>query len=91
MGSLYRNLYAPRGMCYQDAQAAGLLREAGPWWCRYRARGRVIRESTGTEHRTAALRFPRLREGAAALGEPIAPRADKVARGLSQLSRNLTR
>jgi integrase len=78
MGSLYRNKYAPEGMTYQEARATGQLREAGPWWVRYRARGRIIRESTETENKTEAGRVLKLREGAAAAGRPITPRGDKL-------------
>ena len=78
IGSLYRNKYAPEGMTYQEARTTDRLLEAGPWWVRYRARGRIIRESTGTENKTVATRFLTLREGAAAEGRPVTPRADKV-------------
>jgi len=40
--------------------------------------GRAVRESTGTEKRTEAERFMKAREGCAATGQPILPRADRI-------------
>jgi len=53
------------------------------WWCKYYVNGRPIRESTGIAGDTAtapteARRFLKAREGAAATGQPILPRADRI-------------
>jgi integrase len=79
MGSLYRRKYAPAGQTYAEAKAAGTLREAGDWWMKYRhLHGVIHRESTGTANHADAKRLLKLREGRAAEGKPILPRADKV-------------
>ena len=48
------------------------------WWCKYYVNGRPIRESTGMEKATEAKRFLKEREGRAATGQPILPRADRI-------------
>ena len=53
------------------------------WWCKYYVNGRPIRESTCIEGDTAtapaeARRFLKAREGAAATGQPILPRVDRI-------------
>jgi len=79
VGSLYRRKYAPAGQTYAVAKAAGTLREAGDWWMKYRdLRGVIHRESSGTSNHADAKRLLKLREGRAAEGKPILPRADKV-------------
>jgi integrase len=50
----------------------------GPYWVKYFVSGRAIRESTGTEKEKEAQRFLKAREGRAATGEPMLPRADRV-------------
>jgi hypothetical protein len=78
VGSLYRPKYAPAGMSYAEAKAAGLLRESEVWWLKYRVNGRVVRESSGTTSYEEAKRLLKLREGRAAEGRPVAPHADRV-------------
>ena len=53
-------------------------RESSVWWCKYYVNGRPVRESTGHEKETEARRFLKTREGAAATGAPILPRADRI-------------
>lgn len=48
------------------------------WWVKYYVNGRPIRESTRTEKEKAARDFLKAREGRAATGQPILPRADRV-------------
>src|SRR5437867_3212564 len=53
------------------------------WWAKYYVNGRPVRESTNVAADTktppeGARRFLKLREGAAAIGAPISPRADRV-------------
>jgi integrase len=78
MGSLFKPKYPPAGMTYSAAKAAGLLKESAVWWVKYRANGRLMRESTETEKEQEAKRFLRKREGAAEEGRAIIPRADRV-------------
>ena len=47
-------------------------------WCKYYQDGRPIFESTGTDKEAEAKRFLKIREGAQAKGEPIAPRLDRI-------------
>jgi integrase len=72
MGSIFRPTYRA---------ADGTRRAAAVWWLKYRAQGRIIRESSGTENRKAAERTLRIKEGAAEEGRPVIPRADKVTVG----------
>src|SRR3989442_2112203 len=53
-------------------------RESSVLWCKYYVNGRPVRESTGSEKEEGARRFLKLREGAAATGAPISPRADRI-------------
>jgi integrase len=55
-----------------------LARFGKTWWAKYYVNGRAIRESTGTEKETEARRFLKAKEGRAAEGQPILPRADRV-------------
>jgi integrase len=48
------------------------------WWIKYYAHGRQVRESTGTENEKKGERILREREGRAAAGLPVIPRADKI-------------
>ena len=78
MGSIYKPKYAPEGQTFSEAKTAGTLRESAVWWLKYRAGGRVVRQSSGSEHAQEARKLLRVREGAAAEGKVILPRADKV-------------
>ena len=48
------------------------------WWVKYYVNGRHVRESTGADKESEARRFEKEREGRAATGQPILPRADRV-------------
>jgi integrase len=48
------------------------------WWCKYYVNGRPIRESTGREKEKEAARYVKEKEGRAAAGLPVLPRADRV-------------
>jgi integrase len=48
------------------------------WWVKYYVNGHPVRESTGTEKEKAARDFLKSREGRAADGAPVLPRADRV-------------
>jgi integrase len=80
MGSLYRPKY--RG-------ADGIVKESAVLWLKYRdALGVLRRESSGTEKEQEARRLLKQREGAAAEGRVILPRADRVT--IAGLAENLT-
>jgi len=51
---------------------------SGNWYLKYYVAGRPVRESTGTDKRTVAAKILADREGRAARGEVVMPRADKV-------------
>ncbi len=87
MGSLYRPKYPPAGMSYAEAKAAGLLRQSEVWWLKYRVNGRVMRESSGTTSYEEAKRLLKLREGRAAEGKPLMPRAARLT--VAELAENL--
>jgi integrase len=53
-------------------------RESSVWWAKYYVNGRPVRESTGAAKETEARRFLKEREGRAATGAPILPRADRI-------------
>jgi integrase len=76
-------------MAYATAKAAGLLQESPAWWLKYRANGRIIRESSGTEKEQEAKRLLKLREGAATEGRPVIPRVERVT--VSDLAEDLKR
>ena len=78
MGTLYRPTYAPPGMKWKDAKAAGLLRESSVYWCKYHVNGRPVRESTKCGRLEDARRFLKEREGRVAAGAPIPPRIDRI-------------
>jgi integrase len=78
MGSIYKPKYAPDGQTFAQAKAAGTLRESAVWWLKFRAGGRIVRQSSGTEKEKEAKRLLALREGAAAEGKVILPRGDKI-------------
>jgi integrase len=48
------------------------------WWVKYYDNGRAMRESTRTEDKEEAKRTLKQREGAAAAGQPVMPRVDRV-------------
>jgi hypothetical protein len=74
MGSLYR----PR----LKSGARGAI-----FWAKYYVNGRPIRESTHTDDKDAAKRFLKQKEGAAASGQPILPRLDRV--GYTEVAEDL--
>lgn len=75
---LFRPKYAPPGMTYRDAKAAGVLRESETWWLRLRHHGRTLRESTKATRHDEARRFLAARKAAISRGEPFVPKADHV-------------
>jgi integrase len=77
-GRIFRPTFPPSGMSYSEAKAAGMLRESPTWWLQYYIDGRKVRESTHTEKKAEALRLLAIRTGAAAKGEAIAPKLDRV-------------
>jgi integrase len=81
VGSIYKPKYAPEGMTFAAAKEADTLRESAVWWLKYRAGGRIVRQSSGTAKEKEAKKLLRLREGAAAEGKVILPRADKISIG----------
>src|SRR5215470_5409615 len=48
------------------------------WWIKYYVNGRPVRESTGLSKEKAARAVLKAREGRAAAGLPMLPRADRV-------------
>src|SRR2546428_2776254 len=74
----FRVKYAPPGMTWAEAKAAGALRESEVWMIRYRVHGRPRRESTETTNYEEAKRILRERQGAADRGESPAPKARRV-------------
>jgi len=87
VGSLFRPKYPPSGWKFADAKAAGVLKTSDVWWLKYRANGRVIRESSGTDKRDEAMRLLKRKEGAAVEGRPVIMREDKVT--ITQLAETL--
>jgi len=81
MGSLFKPKYPPAGMTYKDASAGGLLKESAVWWVKYRANGRLMRESSESEKESVAKGLLKRRDGAAEEGRAIIPRADRVTVG----------
>ncbi len=55
-----------------------LYRRGAVWWAKYYVNGRPIRESTRTDKQKEAERFLKDREGRAATGQPVLPRADRI-------------
>jgi integrase len=72
MGSLFRPSYTA---------ADGTRKRSAVWWLKFKAQGRVIRESSGTDDRRQAARTLKVKEGAAEEGRPIIPRTDKITIG----------
>lgn len=57
----------------------GMLYKRGRvYWCKYYVNGRPVRESTGQMTEKAAERVLKVREGRAAAGMPMLPRADRI-------------
>lgn len=48
------------------------------WWVKYYVNGKAVRESTETEKETEATRWLKKKEGAAASGQPILPRVERI-------------
>src|SRR4029453_11391938 len=74
----FRVKYAPPGMTWAEAKAAGALRESETWMIRYRVHGRTRRESTETTNYEEARKILRERLGAADNGTLPAPKAKRV-------------
>jgi integrase len=55
-----------------------LYQRGAVWWVKYYVNGRPVRESTGAAKEKEAERFLKQREGRAAAGLPLLPRADRV-------------
>jgi len=55
-----------------------LYKRGSTWWIKYYLNGRPVRESTGTTKEQEATRILKAREGRAAAGLPVIPRADRV-------------
>jgi integrase len=55
-----------------------LYRRGAVWWIKYYVDGRPMRESTGFTQEKAARNELKKREGRAASGQPILPRADRI-------------
>jgi len=77
-GRVFRPKFPPPGMTYAQAKATGALRESPTWHLAYYLDGRKVRESAHTAKKSEALRLLAIRTGAAAKGEPIAPRLDRI-------------
>ncbi len=69
MGSIYRRRYKT---------ADGTIKESPTLWIKYFRDGKSYRESAGTSKEGEAKRLLKLREGDAARGVPIVPRAGRV-------------
>ncbi len=55
-----------------------LYRRGNIWWIKYYVNGLPIRESTETDKETVARRKLKVKEGRAASGQPMLPRADRI-------------
>jgi len=64
------------GYLYQPKLKSG--GRSAIWWAKWHVDGRPMRESTGTEKKREAETFLKDREGRAARGEAVLPRAGKV-------------
>ena len=74
----FRVKYAPPGVTWAEAKAAGALRVSEVWMIRYRIHGRPRRESTETTNYEEAKRIRRERQQAADHGTAPAPKARRV-------------
>src|SRR5262245_29965915 len=72
MGSVYR----PKLKDWRKRPTA--QQRSAIYWCKYYVNGRAIRESTGLDDKEEAKRELKKREGAAAAGQPILPRIDRI-------------
>jgi hypothetical protein len=72
MGSLYR----PKLKDWRTRPASD--QRSAVWWCKFYVNGRPVRESTGTEDKEETKRILKKHEGAAASGQPIVPRLDRI-------------
>jgi integrase len=64
------------GSLYRPTLKSG--RPSAIYWVKYYVNGRAIRESTRTDDKEAAKRTLKTKEGAAASGQPILPRVDRI-------------
>jgi integrase len=64
------------GSIYQPKLKSG--ERCSVFWLKYYANGKCIRVSSGTDNEQAAKKMLKEREGRAAMGQPILPRADRV-------------
>jgi integrase len=64
------------GTLYKQKNRDGT--EGRIWWLKYYVNGRPIRESSGTDKETVARGLLKAREGRAAAGLPVLPRADRI-------------
>jgi len=59
------------GRVYQQKGSAN-------WWVQYSARGRVVRESSGSTNRTDAVRLLKQQIGKIAMGQPVGPQVERT-------------
>src|SRR2546427_11894933 len=64
------------GYLYRPKLKSG--NRASVYWIKYYVNGRPIRESTRTDGKEQAKRHLKQREGAAANGQPVLPRVDRI-------------
>jgi integrase len=76
--NIFRPTYAPPGMTFKQARAAGVLRHSAIYWIRYHVHGRKVRESTQSTRFAEARRLLNERRRAADRGEPIRLKANRV-------------
>src|SRR5262245_18275195 len=72
MGSVYR----PKLKDWRTRPVAE--QRSTVWWMKFYVNGRAVRASTGTDDKEAAKRELKKREGAAASGQPVMPRVDRI-------------
>jgi integrase len=75
---IYRPKYAPKGMTWQEAKAAGQLRESETYWIRYWQGYRMVRESSESTRYEDAKKLLNQRRRAVDRQEPINPKANRV-------------
>ncbi len=78
LGRVYQPKYAPKPMTYEEAKAAGRLRESAVWWIQYSHRGTVRRECVHSTKRTDAVKLLKQRLGEMGRGKLIAPQEERV-------------
>src|SRR5687767_7155156 len=64
------------GSLYRPTLKSG--KPSSIYWVKYYVNGRAVRESTRTKDWDAAKRALKTKEGAAASGQPILPRVDRI-------------